>query len=265
MSKLHEVLAAEKTLVNARDKLAEDTSVKFKKADQYFTGMVKTLEMLDDSPEANAIALSARQEKELPTTVQATMDYFLDFWAKAENLLHQKNVTNTTALADLVFRGAIIAHKVPVDELMGLEARLGELRKLVLEMPTLDASRDWAIDPHASQPGTWKATKDQVTSKTEKEEFPVVLAPATDKHPAQVKLGSKDKVVGTFKLQTTSGATTAIQKANLISTIDELLIEVKTARTRANAVDVATVAPIGKVIKGILMDTLKDAPTNNQV
>jgi len=265
MAKLHEVLASEKTVTAARDHLHEDTQTKFKKADQYFTGMIKSLKMIEDSPEAEAIEQAAKQEKELPTTLVTTMDYYLSFWAKAENLLFQKNVTNTQAVTSLLFRGSLVADNVPVDELMGLEVRIGELRKLILEMPTLDASKNWELDLIAPQAGTWKATSNQVTTKTEKDEVTAIIVPANDKHPAQVKTTIKDKVVGKFTLQTSSGATTAIQKANMIAAMDDFLIEVKTARTRANSVEVVPVDPIGNIIKDILMASLLDAPSNNQV
>jgi len=264
MAQLHELLAAEKTAVDARDQLAKDTENKFGKGDNFFTGFLKTLSLFGDSPTNAQMELAARQDKALPTTVVETLDYFLKYWAKAEDVLFQKNVTNTTALATLEFRGSVVKENVPVDELMGLEVRLGVLRKLFTQIPTLDASKEWTPDPTAAQAGTWKAVHDQITTKTEKKVEAVVLYPATDKHPAQVEKIAKDEVVGTFVLKTTSGATTAIQKANVLSVIDDLLIEVKKARTRANAVQVQDVH-IGANITALIMAALTDAPENNQV
>jgi hypothetical protein len=265
MTVLHELLAAEKTVTNARDRLAEDTDNKFRKAESFFTGGTKTLELLGDDPSNDKVEAAARVDKELATTVVATLDYYLTYWGKAETLLAQKNVTNTHALAELEFRGKVIAHAVPVDELMGLEVRLTELRKLALVIPTLDASRAWALDKLAQQPGTWQSVQPTVTTKTEKVEVPVILVQPTKEHPAQVKISSADKVVGTFTTQHTSGATTAIQKANLLSVIDDLIIEVKSARVRANSVEVAKGSEIGRVIKDLLMEPLLNAPANNQV
>lgn len=266
MAHLHELLAAEKTVTSARDRLFEDTENKFSKGDSFFAGFTKTLKLLEESADSEAIQDAARQDKELPTTVVTTMDYFLGYWAKAETLLQQKNVTNTTAVADLSYQGQVIAKRLPVDELMGLEVRLIDLRKLTLKMPTLDASKSWKLDASAAQDGTWRAVNPQVTTKTEKIEVPVILAQATDKHPAQVKVSTSDKVIGTFTMNTTSGATTAIQKANLLAVLDELIVEVKAARTRANSVTVSDgIDPIGKTIKAILMAPLLAAPVNNQV
>ncbi len=264
MTVLHEILAAEKTVTNARDQLVEDTRNKFNKAENYFTGMVKTLSMLGDAPENASIEAASRQEKELPTTVVATLDYLLKFWAKAEDTLHLKNATNTQALADIQFRGEQIARNVPVDELMGLEARLTDLRKLLVTIPTLDASRAWEIAGTAPIAGTWSTTTPQVTTKTEKVMTPVVLYAATQQHPAQVEKISTDKVIGTFTTSITSGATTAIQKANVLAVVDDLITAVKQARIRANQVPLANVSEkVGTVIAGLIMQPLFDAPSNN--
>lgn len=262
MAKLHELLAAEKTATNTRDQLTRDTENKFSKGENYFTGFTKTLEMLGDDAANPKIEAAARQDKALPTTVVATLDYYLNQWSRTEDVLFQKNLTNTKALADLEFRGATIATNVPVDELMGLETRLSDLRKLATQIPTLDASREWAVDLSAAQPGTWKSVQPQITTKTEKVVTPVVLYAATDKHPAQIEKVTADKVVGTFTLSVISGATTAIQKANVLAVLDDLIIEVKKARTRANSVDVEVVQ-IGETISDLILGALNNAPANN--
>lgn len=264
MAKLHEILAAEKTATNTRDQLTKDTENKFAKGENYFTGFTKVLEMLGDNPANKAIEDAARQDKALPTTVVTTLDYYLNQWSRTEDVLFQKNLTNTTALADLEFRGVVIAASVPVDELMGLETRLSDLRKLATQIPTLDASREWAVDADAQQAGTWKAVNAQITTKTEKKVTPVILYPATDKHPAQIEKVTEDVPVGKFTLNVISGATTAIQKANVLAILDDLIIEAKKARTRANNVDVQVVK-IGKTISDLILGALTNAPENNAV
>jgi hypothetical protein len=256
MAKLHELLAAEKTATNTRDQLTKDTENKFAKGENYFTGFTKVLEMLGDNTANAAIEAAARQDKALPTTVVATLDYYLKQWERTEDVLFQKNLTNTTALADLEFRGTVIATGVPVDELMGLETRLSDLRKLATQIPTLDASREWAVDADAQQAGTWKAVNPQITTKTEK------LYPHSDKHPAQIEKVTEDVPVGKFTLNVISGATTAIQKANVLAVLDDLIIEVKKARTRANSVEVKVVQ-IGSTITSLIMGALTAAPANN--
>lgn len=263
-AQLHELLAAEKTAVNARDQLTKDTTEKFAKGDSYFKGFTKTLSLFGDDPSNEKVQAAAREDKVLPTTVLTTLEYYFTYWAKAEDVLYRKNITNTTALADLVYEGQVLASGVPVDELMGLESRLSDLRKLATQIPTLDASKDWTPDTTAAQAGTWKTVLPTVTTKTEKETTPVVLYPHSDTHPAQVKEVSKDKIVGTFTMTHTSGATTAIQKANVLAIIDNLIIAVKQARTRANAVPVIN-AEIGAKITALILEPLMTPPISNQV
>jgi hypothetical protein len=118
------------------------------------------------------------------------------------------------------------------------------------------------VDADAQQAGTWKAVNPQITTKTEKKVTPVVLYPHSDKHPAQIEKVTEDIPVGTFTLSAISGATTAIQKANVMSVLDDLIIEVKKARTRANSVDVKVVQ-IGSTITSLIMGALTAAPVNN--
>lgn len=263
MGHLHELLAAEKTALNARNQLLKETENKFGKGDNFFTGFTKTLKLHSDEPNNDKLEAAARQDKALPTTVVATLDYLLKFWASAEDLLFQKNLTNTKAIATLEFRGVPIKEGVPVDELMGLESRLGDLRALFTQIPTLDASREWEVDTQAAQSGTWRAIHPITTAKTEKTLKAFELAPATKEHKAQVEKLSEDKVIGTFTQDSRSGATTAIQKANVLAVLDELIIEVKKARTRANNVEVIP-DQIGKILVDLIMGTLNNVPANNQ-
>ena len=252
MGKLHELLAVEKTLTSAAEKLFTDTSEKFKKADHYFNGHVKTLSMLEENAANKAAEAAARTEKALPTNVVETLDYMLDVWVEAEDILYQKNKTNQTAMADVEFEGTVILKELPVDELMGLESRLTKLRGLMASMPTLDASYEWEKNEQHLGKHVWKIKKDDATTKTEKVMYPVVLAPESQHHPAQVREASKDVVVGLFETKKFSGAASTIQKANVISIIDKLVVEVKKARTRANEKE-AVKGKIGGVIKNLIM------------
>lgn len=254
MSKLHEILSVEKTRSQAATKLMDETFNKFKK-DQFFSGHIKTLRMISDSAENQAIEEAARDEKELPTTVPETLEYFFDVWAKAEDVIFQKNKTNQIANADLLFKGDVLVPNVPVDELLGLEVRLEQLRRLAVEMPSLDASKAWDVSLNGRK-GEFVSATDEVTTKTEKTMTAVVLYDATDKHPAQIERVTADKVVGTFTRILSSGAATSKQKAEMISILDELLVEAKQARQRANTVEVIN-ERIGKKITDLLMTPFK--------
>jgi hypothetical protein len=229
MPVIHELLAAEKTVNASWNTLHQETLKKLCNS-HYFEGHTKSLKMLEDSAANEAIEAQAAENKAVPTNVRDTLHYALGFYGKVETLQHQKNEANRAATADLVFRGELLASALPVDQLLGLEARLVKVKEIFLAVPTLDASRTWAHDP---QTGTWVAPPEHAT-KTEKVMVPVVLAAATDKHPAQVKESTRDNTVGKFTLIKRSGAATAVQKAEAIKLVDEMLVEVKQARMRAN-------------------------------
>ena len=84
---------------------------------------------------------------------------------------------------------------------------------------------------------------------------PVVLAAATDKHPAQVKESTADVVVGMFTTKIWSGAMTTQQKADVLALLDKLTVAAKQARNRANTVEVVH-NTIGNVIVGEIMKAL---------
>lgn len=237
MGQLHELLAAEKTVSGAWNTLFEETLKKLGN-EHFFNGHTKSLKMIEDTPQNAAVEDQNREHKEVPTTVFDTFDYALDIYRASENLQFQKNSTNAVARGTVEFNGEILFPDLPVDELLGLEARLTKIRSLFLAMPTLDAAKTWAKD---AQQGAhiWAAVPEHAT-KTEKIMVPVVLSEATKEHPAQVKESTKDSVVGKFTIVKRSGAVTAIQKSEAIKRIDALMVEIKKARMRANETPAVT-------------------------
>jgi hypothetical protein len=244
MSKMHEILAVEETVTQASEKLLAETQDKFGKISEQFTGSIRTLERLNDSPEDKAIESTARQVKELPTNVVDTVAYILPYLKKALDLKLSKHLTNQIAKADIVVDGTVLMIDVPVDFLLDLEKQVPRWRKLFASMPTLDPSREWTQE----RVGVWKTKEPIVSAQTEKVMFPVIMHEATVQHPAQVKESTKDVVVGTFKQTLFSGAATTQQKADAIALCDKLIVAVKEARMRANTVEVATPKTNSRVI-----------------
>jgi hypothetical protein len=237
MSKLHELLAAEKTPTGAWNQLFEDTLNKFKNPTHFFDGHSKSLAMIEDNPGNKAIEDQAREEKPVTTTVYDTLEYALDIFGKAEDMQYQKNSTNRKAVGTVEWNGKPLLIDMPVDELLGLEARLTKLRQLYMEVPTLDATKHWVLAENIGK-HVWATKFAEETTKTEKQVIPIVLKDATKEHPAQVQAIQKDVVVGKFTTTKRSGSATALQKAEAIKIVDELLIEVKQARMRANETEI---------------------------
>ena len=233
MTKLHELLAAEKTPMAAWNEVCLETEKKFKAESHYFSGHSKTLRMIEEAPSNEAIEAQAREEKPVTTTVYETLEYALELYAKAENLQFQKNTTNRLATGTVMWKGEPLLVDMPVDELLGLESRLAKIRQLYAVVPTLDAGKHW-VKAVTAGPHIWVTQHPEETTKTDKQIIPVVLQAATKEHPAQVQPIQKDVVVGKFSTIKRSGAATALQKARAIKQMDELITEIKQARMRAN-------------------------------
>lgn len=258
MTKLHELLAAEKTPTAAWNTLFEDTIKKFKNAAHFFEGHSKSLKMAEESVSNTMTEEQNREEKPVTTNVYDTLEYALDIFGKSEDLQVAKNKTNQRATGTVRWRGTEILTDLPVDQLLGLEARLSKIRTLFAEIPTLDATKTWAP---ALQLGAhiWQVANPDVTTKTEKTIVPLVMSAATDKHPAQIEKISRDNVVGKVTTVKRSGAATASQKAEAIKVVDELLIEIKQARMRANETVVEPGTAIAATIISLLLAPLKTA------
>lgn len=249
--RLHELLAIEKNQQTQFTTLIQDTQNKFGR-DHYFKGWVKSLKMIQDSPENEAIEKAGSETKDVVTTVNETLEYLFERWASYEDTQIRKNTTNQKATTSLPI-GDTVIDDVPVDELMGLETRLTKIREIFQQIPTLDASREW--QKSTVREGVWIASRPDVTTKTERVITPVVLYEATKEHPAQIEKISKDEVVGSFTTVSFSGAITSLQKANALKRIDDLLGEVKKARMRANMKEVVN-ASIGSVLAKYLLEPL---------
>ena len=255
MAKLHELLAAEKTPTGAWNQLYEDTLKKFKNPTHFFEGHTKSLKMIEGTPENANIEAQAREEKPVTTTVLDTLRYALEIFAKAENLQYQKNATNRAASGDVMWRGQVLLKDMPVDELLGLEARLARIRALYEAIPTLDATKYWKTAPQMGM-NVWEIEYPEETTKTEKQVTPVVMHEATKEYPAQVQAIARDVVVGKFTTTKRSGAVSAFQKAEALKQIDELMVEVKQARMRANETE-AVKGDVAEKIVALLLEPLK--------
>lgn len=256
MAKLHELLAAEKTPTGAWNQLYEDTLKKFKNPTHFFDGHSKSLAMIEEGPANKAVEDQAREEKPVTTNVFETLEYALDIFGRAEDVQFQKNSTNRKATGTVMWRGQPLLVELPVDELLGLEARLTKLRLLYAEVPTLDATKHWATAPNISA-YVWVTEFPEETTKTEKQVIPITLKEATKEHPAQVQAIQKDVVVGKFTTIKRSGAATAVQKSEAIKRVDELLIEIKQARMRANETE-ADKGSVADKLVALLLEPFKN-------
>lgn len=251
MAKLHELLAAQNTRNASWNQMFADTLDKFNKADHYFNGMTRRLAMQKDDPSNESVQNAERIDKPVITTVLETLKDALAVFAKAEDVQFLKNRAKQMATATITLRGNVWATDVPMDELLGLESRLQKMRELWLKIPTQDATRSWKPSPDAGV-GIYESAP-EVTTKTSKEVVPVVLQPESKEHPAQVTPISKDMTVGAFTTTRRTGAATAQQKFEALGQIDELLVEIKSARQRANQTE-APEGDLGNKVVAFLLE-----------
>lgn len=147
-----------------------------------------------------------------------------------------KDWANCTAKADIIVEGTALLKDVPATYLLFLEKQLGDLHTFVSKIVELDPGIDWAPDAAS---GLFKSDP-AMSQRTKKEQKPIVLYQATDKHPAQTQLITEDVVVGSWSTVKMSGAIATPRKKVLVARIEKLLNAVKFAREQANLVDTAT-------------------------
>ncbi len=237
-AKLNQVIAIEKGAKNRLYAAITELHKNAQKPDLYY-GFNKSYEPKEEGgeqfpPEQKKVLM--RSDDVLAETKKLFTE-FLDITAT-------KDFANVTAKADVIIGGNTLIKDVPVPYLLFLEKQLTDLRTFVDKMPVLDESDDWRKDDAT---GLFK-TEPTKTHRTSKVQEAIVLYDATEKHPAQTQLITKDVIVGYWNQTKQSGAITRGDKRKLLERIESVLSAVKSAREEANSVE----APEKKVGEDIL-------------
>jgi hypothetical protein len=223
-TKLHQILAVEKG-ARARGQAAlTEAYHQFQKA-ALFTGIRRNYRPKDEAGD------------QLPgeaTKVQVTVFQVLDRVGQELedmfSLVYVKDRSNQFARASITVDSLVI-EDVPVSYLLWLEKQLRDLATFVSKLPRLDPSEDWHLDENE---GLY-ATPVTETTRTKKIPRGAELAPATDKHAAQVHLYHEDVLVGTWETVKFSGALPATEINQILARIRKLQDAVKVAREEANS------------------------------
>lgn len=231
MAKLHELLAAEGNVAATYNAIAEETLRVLARPTAFLRETV-TVRHFDEAQRQ----LDTTEVTDNTTTVTDRLTYSLGkAFASYINLLLAKDRTNQEARADVMLNGQVFLADVPATALLTLETRLGGLRKAFESIPTLMAGPVWEWDADQSM---YRTATPTVTFRTKKTVRAVQLAPATDKHPAQVEKVPEDVAIASIERQGWSGMWTSRAKSDILARLDALLVAVKVARQRANRVDV---------------------------
>lgn len=239
--KLSQVIAIEKG-IKSRVTAEVDKIDKAAQKSTLFDGFIKTYKKRDDADEdipqqRQKVQMSASQAIE--TTSKLLTEMF--------DVTAQKDWANQGARADIEFEGETILSNVPATFLLFLEKQLTDLHTLIGRFPTLDPAEDWKLD---GGQGIYK-TEPSLTSRSKKVQKPLVLYPATDKHPAQTQLITEDVTVGTWEQTKFSGAIPEVERRTLLTRIEKLQHAVKYAREHANLAP-APEQKVGEKILGLV-------------
>jgi hypothetical protein len=231
MSKLCQIVAVEKSVKNKAHQGLTEAYQKVQKS-ALLTGISRVYRPNDESGEqlpAESTRVQLNAQDVLKDVAKVLTELF--------DVTACKDYTNCFAHADVSVGEVVIAKDVPITYLLFLEKKLTDIHTFVSKLPTLDPSEEWTFD---SNVGAF-VSKPSETVKTKKVFVPLLLAPATDKHPAQVKEGFEDKTVGVWKTVKFSGAMPAQKVADMLERVERLQKAVKFAREECNTREVEQV------------------------
>lgn len=226
--KIHETLAVEDSLKSAAAS-AETLAQRNFRNPSPFDGQIR-----EYLPKTEEDAKKDVESKAVIDTVPARLAAVAKAMTAFLDIVATKEEANTRAKEDIAIEGIVLAKDVPVSMLVQLENKFRSFRNLISEIPVLDPLQNWSA---SDKKGVYKGETREVQS-TKKVMRPVELAPATDKHPAQVKETNVDVVCGTWATTLLSGRISQENKDIYLDRVDTLIREIKKARQRANTCEV---------------------------
>lgn len=242
MQKLNQIIAVEKGIKERANREITDNYHVGQKGEP-FSGMTRTYTPKDDKGEGQP-----SQQKLVQMRVRDVLSEVRKSMGELFDITATKDYANCNAKADVVVDGVVLLEKVPATFLLFLEKNLVHLHTIVQKLPTLSADHHWTLDEATS---LFKSQPVETTS-TSKEQVPIVLYAATEKHPAQTQLITKDMAVGTWTTTQLSGAMPVQERERLLDRIERLQRAVKFARESANGIDAPPIEAGVKVLGWIL-------------
>lgn len=250
-TKLHELLAVKENVDNQAKQMRTDLTATFEKKRHLFEETQKNFTPLEEN------AKTVREEqKDIQTSVYKEIGWISKILAKAMDVNYQIDLANTLAKADVLVDGEALLKDVPATNLLLLSKRMAEIKVLVDAIPTLDPAKGFRPDPDKGK-GIYRA-REVSKSRTKKVNKVVTLAPATDKHPAQVQLVPEDVAIGTIQELEWSAMITPALKSDILERLEELTRAVKKAQAKANETQIeVTGNTIGKKILDYIFEPLE--------
>lgn len=244
--RLSEIIAIEKGIKNRVNTEASELYKVLLKAEK-FGGYSKSYQ-----PKLEEGDTVPPERKEVELRAEDVLLQNAKLYTELVDVILTKDLGNRNASADVEIGDATLLENVPATTLLYLEKMLLDTRSFVERIPVLDPGALWTYDANArlyrSEPSS--------TSRTKKVEKALVLYDAVVKDgvgiPAQTKTTTEDITIGTYTKIEQCGALPLPRKEKILGRVDKLLIGVRQARTRANAVEVET-TKIGSVLFDYLL------------
>jgi len=224
IKRLNQIVAVEKSIKTQAGKVLTDAYQDLQKPN-LLQGISKTYRPKDEDGDklpAEGTRVQLRAEEVIQEVKKSLVELF--------DVVGAKDATNCVARADVIVDGKVLLKDVPATHLLWLEKQLVDLKTFVSKLPTLDPSDTWHFDKNQN----CYATEPVETALNKKINKPLTLAPATDKHPAQVQLVTEDVLAGYWTTIKYSGALPARDVKVLSERVETLQRAVKAAREEAN-------------------------------
>lgn len=237
MGKLHEVLAVEDSLGKVARKACDDAVKAFKGQETLFKGhLIETVPLKEDADDDLTLAVVAGGSETLlvSETVHTRLASVLAKWANHIDATAQKERANTTANADVIVNGETLLTGIPATTLLTLEARLNELRTVLMAVPCRDPAKVW----EASEFNDVVQTMPEIRILTHKMEQSEVTIPPTEHQPGQFRTFMQTINVAERRVSHLSGMPTPANKNELLTRLGDLALACKVARQRANEEEV---------------------------
>src|SRR5262245_34056114 len=193
--KLFELLVVEGQLKTQATTTRTDLKATFERKRHLFEEKRKTFTPIDAGSEP-----VVEEQSDIQSTVPKELRWIAGLWSKALDASYQVTEGNALARADVVLDdGRVLLQAAPATALLELEKRAGEIRDLILAVPTLDPAKGFRPDPDRGK--DIARARDVTKTRTKKVEEHLVVVPPTEQHPAQVAKVSRDLVTGTIQEQ----------------------------------------------------------------
>ncbi len=228
MKKLNQVIAIEKDIKSRAMSLISEAHKISQKPD-LFNGFSKKYQPKDEEGEQ-----FPDEKKKVICSYGKQLEIVRLAFTKILDITLTKDVGNCDAKINLEIDGLLIGENIPATFLLTLEKNIIDIRTFINELPTLDESENWIYDVNSDE----HKTESISTHKTKKTTRPIVLYEATKEHPAQVQLVNEDVVIGYWETVKSSGAIPLSLKQKMLTRLEKLSHEVKSAREKANSTEI---------------------------